>query len=272
LLTEFLHRTGTYQVGPVTTTAAERAERDTHRDLVRALPRAAIEAGRIDVLEFAGAVCTCMSSDPSLAAWNRVIGLGVDAPPTPQILDRIEAFYARRAAGFAVQGTVAGIEERGYAREPGTAVFARAAQPIKLPETSFTISDAQNGQEFGALCAAASRLPHLFASWFAELVGRDHWHCFLAHTDGTPVATGALYAAESVGCLGLAATRQEERGRGAQRALLAARLERARDLGLSTVVASTGEPVRGAPAPSYRNLERTGFQLVGVRPSWRRTP
>jgi hypothetical protein len=74
------------------TTAAEHAERDTHRDVVRALPPAAIEAGRIDVLEIAGAVCTCMSSDSSLAVWNRVIGLGVDAPPTPQILDRIEAF------------------------------------------------------------------------------------------------------------------------------------------------------------------------------------
>jgi hypothetical protein len=74
------------------TTAAERAERDTHRDVVRALPPAAIEAGRIDVLEIAGAVCICMSSDSSLAVWNRVIGLGVDAPPTPQILDRIEAF------------------------------------------------------------------------------------------------------------------------------------------------------------------------------------
>jgi GNAT superfamily N-acetyltransferase len=256
----------------VITTAAERAERDAHRDVVRALPPAAIEAGRIDVLEIAGAACVCMSSDTSLAVWNRVIGLGVDAPPTPQILDRIEAFYTRRAAGFAVQGTVSGIEERGYTREPGTAVFARPAQPIKPPETALTVTDAENGQEFGALCAAASGLPPLFASWFAELVGRDRWHCFVAHADGTPVATGALYAAEGVGSLGFAATRPGERGQGAQQALLAARLERACELGLSTVVASTGEPVHGSPGPSYRNLERTGFQLVRVRPSWRRSP
>jgi GNAT superfamily N-acetyltransferase len=253
-------------------TTAERAERDAHRDVVRALPPAAIEAGCIDVLEIAGAVCTCMSSDTSLAVWNRVIGLGVDAPPTSQILDRIEAFYARRAAGFAVQGTVSGIEERGYAREPGTAVFARPAQPIEPPNTALTVTGTDNGHEFGALCAAASALPPLFASWFAELVGRDRWHCFVAHADGTPVATGALYAAEGVGSLGFAATRPGERGQGAQQALLAARLERACELGLSTVVASTGEPVHGSPGPSYRNLERTGFQLVGVRPSWGRSP
>jgi GNAT superfamily N-acetyltransferase len=259
-------------VKEVITTTAERAERDAHRDVVRALPPAAIEAGRIDVLEIAGAVCTCMSSDTSLAVWNRVIGLGVDAPPTSQILDQIEAFYARHAAGFAVQGTVSGVEERGYAQEPGTAVFARSAQPIKPPETALTVTDAENGQEFGALCAAASGLPPLFANWFAELVGRNRWHCFVAHADGTPVATGALHAAEGVGSLGFAATRQEERGQGAQQALLAARLERACELGLSMVVASTGEPSRGSPGPSYRNLERTGFQLLEVRPSWRRSP
>lgn len=251
-------------------TAAERAERDAHRDVVRALPASAIEAGGIEVLEVAGGVCTCMSSDSSLAVWNRVIGLGVDVPPTPKILARIEAFYARRAAGFTIQGTVPGIEKREYAQEPGTAVFARSTQPTALPQTALTVADAENRQEFGTLCAAASGLPPLFADWFAELVGREHWHCFLAYANGRPIATGALYAAEGVGSLGFAATTEKERGRGAQRALLAARLERARDLGLSTVAATTGEPVRGSPGPSYRNLERAGFQLVALRPSWRR--
>jgi hypothetical protein len=137
-------------------TAAERAERDAHRDVVRALPTPTIEAGGIEVFEIAGAVCTRMSSDSSLAVWNRLTGLGVDAPPTPQILDRIEAFYARRAAGFTIQGTVPGLEKREYAREPGTAVFARPTRPTNPPQTALTVTDAENGQQFGALCAAAS--------------------------------------------------------------------------------------------------------------------
>jgi GNAT superfamily N-acetyltransferase len=92
-----------------------------------------------------------------------------------------------------------------------------------------------------------SGLPPVFASWFAELVGRDRWHCFVAHADGTPVATGAVYVAEDVGSLGFAATRQEERGQGAQQALLAARLERASSASrrLSRVTGSRSTARRG---------------------------
>lgn len=118
------------------------------------------------------------------------------------------------------------------------------------------------------MCAAASGLPPLFAAWFAALVGRDRWHCFLARDagDGAAVATGAIYAGEDVAYLGFAATCIERRGRGAQGALLSARIRRAHELALSTVVASTAEPLDGLPGPSYRNLQRSGFRPVAYRP------
>jgi GNAT superfamily N-acetyltransferase len=251
------------------TTESERIERDVHRDLQRAAPRTAVDASGIEVFELAGAVCTCMRSEPSLAAWNRVVGLGVDEPVTPRILDRVERFYADRGAGFSVQGAVAGLEGRGYVREPGAAVFERPVERVDLAESPLAVVDAADGEQFGAVCAAASGLPQVFAAWFAALVGRDRWHCFVACDGHAAVATGVLYVGEMVGCFGFAATLERHRGRGAQRALLAARLVRAHQLGLATVVASTGETVRDRPSASYRNLERTGFRLVGSRPNWR---
>jgi hypothetical protein len=62
------------------------------------------------------------------------------------------------------------------------------------------------------------------------------------------------------------------RGRGAQGALLAARILVARRLGLRHVVVETGEPVGGGPGTSWRNILRAGFLPVFLRPFWRSTP
>jgi GNAT superfamily N-acetyltransferase len=253
-------------------TSGESVERDAQRDLHRALPEPAARTWGIGVLELAGAVCTCLGSDPSLAPFNRVIGLGLEEPVTPRVLDAIESFYASSGAGFLVQGTVAGLEERGYTREPGAAVLERSAvAPLPVATASLAVSEPSSAEEFGVVCAEASGLPELFAVWFATLVCREHWHCFLAREaeGGAAVATGALYAGDGVGYLGFAATLPDRRGQGAQTALVSSRLARAHALGLATVVATTAEPVDGQTGASYRNLERLGFRQTAVRPGWR---
>jgi hypothetical protein len=54
------------------------------------------------------------------------------------------------------------------------------------------------------------------------------------------------------------------RRKGAQNAIFAARIRRARKLGVST---ETGELVEDPPRSSYRNILRTGFGLRNVRPN-----
>jgi GNAT superfamily N-acetyltransferase len=63
------------------------------------------------------------------------------------------------------------------------------------------------------------------------------------------------------------ATRPEHRGRGAQGAILAGRIERARDLGLRWLVTETGAPRQDGPGSSYRNILRAGFREIEVRPN-----
>ena len=59
------------------------------------------------------------------------------------------------------------------------------------------------------------------------------------------------------------------RGRGAQSAILAARIEDARRQGCGTVVTETGELADDRPSSSYRNILRAGFRETGVRPNYR---
>jgi GNAT superfamily N-acetyltransferase len=238
-------------------------------DFQRAAPAALAAEQRIEVLELAGAVCSVVGSEPTLTLVNRVVGLGLYEPADDRIIDAVEAFFSRPRARFMVIGDVAGLEGRGYSLGDAWAIFERGAEPYAPPPSQVDILEigADRAQEFGAVCGAGSETPTFLSKWFAALAGRNRWHCFVALDGEATVATGALYAEGNAGYLGFAATLPEYRGRGAQNALLAARIERAQELGLTTLAASAA--VRpGGPSGSYRNIERAGFRLVRVRANW----
>jgi hypothetical protein len=88
---------------------------------------------------------------------------------------------------------------------------------------------------------------------------------FLAELDGSAVATGALSIREGVALLAGASTVPEARRRGAQLALLDARLAYAARHGcdLAMMCALPG-------SPSQRNAERQGFRIAYTRIKWRR--
>ena len=102
---------------------------------------------------------------------------------------------------------------------------------------------------------------------WATVVGRPGWHVFLAREGGDAVGAGALFLHEDAGWLGVAGTVPEHRGKGGQGALLAARIDRARELGAGVLVTETGEQVEGRPSNSYRNILRAGFAEAYLRPN-----
>ena len=103
---------------------------------------------------------------------------------------------------------------------------------------------------------------------FPPLVGLPGWRCFLAWSGDEPAGCGALYVEGRLAWLGMAATRPSHRRRGAQIAILLARIEAARALGADAVYTETGAaaadgPGRrtgtsSAPASVSRTCERTG--------------
>jgi hypothetical protein len=78
----------------------------------------------------------------------------------------------------------------------------------------------------------------------------------MASDGDRPVATAALCVFEGLGYLFAAATAENDRRRGAQQALIAARVQRAEQIGCSALVSETLYMLEH----SYRNLRRAGFQ------------
>jgi GNAT superfamily N-acetyltransferase len=137
-------------------------------------------------------------------------------------------------------------------------------------ETELRIVEAgvEEAEPFADVFVRAYGTPQLFREWLTGLPGRPGWSCFIAFDGETPAATGALFAKDGIGWLGIAGTLPEHRRRGAQGAILAARIRAAVEEGCEVVVTETGARVEGMPTSSYRNIERAGFELAYVRPNY----
>jgi hypothetical protein len=80
----------------------------------------------------------------------------------------------------------------------------------------------------------------------------------MAFDGNRPVASAVLCTFEELGYLCMARTAEADRGRGAQRALIAKRIEKARALGCRTLVSETLSIV----PISLGNLRKAGFKTV----------
>jgi GNAT superfamily N-acetyltransferase len=146
--------------------------------------------------------------------------------------------------------------------------FERGAEPPPHRPTTLRITDAADPKLFGAIAAEGFDTPPEAAAAF-DVLDRPGWHCFLAWDGEEPAAAASLYVDGDLAWLAGASTRPAFRGRGAQSALLAARIDKARDLGVTRMMTETGERLEGRPDQSYRNILRAGFREAYRRPNWR---
>lgn len=260
-------------------TADELGELQANRDLYAAA--AGVVAGP-QSLDVGGALALVYPQVPA-RELNRILGLGLDRPATETGLDALIAFTVQQGApplvslAPAALPSVATIEgwlrDRGFQEGYPWQKFGHDGRPTPSFATDLAIEATAGGPEFAATLLKGYGLPPLMQPWVALLPGRPGWHCFVARdtVSGQAVATGALHVEGGVGWLGLAATLPDERGRGAQGAILATRIEAARALGCTDIVTETGVPGPDGPGPSYRNILRAGFVPTYVRPNWERS-
>jgi len=138
----------------------------------------------------------------------------------------------------------------------------RGAALLAPRSTSFRVAalGPEHAQAAAAILGDAFDMPETSRALFANSVGRSGWHYFGAFDTEHLVATGAIYTEGESACLTFGATLREARGRGVQAALMAERLERARQLGCNLVVTETGVTVPGKPQHSYNNMLKNGFE------------
>ncbi|MFD3401935.1 GNAT family N-acetyltransferase [Kribbella sp. NPDC058693] len=105
----------------------------------------------------------------------------------------------------------------------------------------------------------------------ASCVGRENWQQYAAWDNDELVAVGSIFVNGACADMFGGATTPAARGRGAQSALLAARLRGAREAGCRWVVAETGAEGPGEHNTSLHNMLRAGFTHLYDRVTWRWT-
>ena len=257
---------------------AERAEAAACADFYRAAPPAlAVRVASIKGLT------VMLAPHVPVGFFNRAIGFDGAARITEADLDDvIDRFRSAGIAEFWLQLTPEAaarsmpgwLEARGFSLAPRArwAKFVRDTRNPPSARTELEIRPAGAGDaaEIASIITGAYGLPPELSPWILSLIGRPGWLFQVACTDGRAVATGALHVGGECGWLGFAATAAEYRGRGAQSALLAARIRAAAQQGCRTVTTETGEPKGDEPNPSLANIRRAGFVQVCSRLNYRR--
>jgi GNAT superfamily N-acetyltransferase len=255
---------------------AELAELEAVRDLYAVAP-ASLGARAV---ELGGALCIRLEAEPRSAMFNRVLGLGLRGPATEDDLDRIAAFFGEGIAWAIALAPQAEppdlpswLERRGYESGYGWTKFTRPPGNAPAAPTGLRIERVeQGGEAFAEAFVRGYGAPELFRDWVALLPSRPGWHCFVALDGAEAAGAGALYVSGAGGWLGIAATVPEHRRKGAQNAILAARIDAAAEAGCELVATETGEPRSDGPGGSWRNIARAGFEPQYVRPNYLSAP
>jgi len=255
----------------------ERTEARTNADFVETRARLEPESGAawIDV---AGVYAMFDGIESPL---TQTFGLGLFNEITHAELDKLEAFFAEKNAPvfhevspMADASLIPLLNERGY-------------QPIELTSVMYrTLGSDITGADSRNSSLSTRRINvdeiDLWArtsadGWRSEMeelaefmfrFGQISTQCsgaypFIAELEGSPISTGMLFVYDDVAMLAGASTVPEGRNRGAQSALLSARLRYARENGCSLAImgASPG-------SQSQKNAQKNGFNIAYTRTKW----
>ncbi|MDP9793307.1 GNAT superfamily N-acetyltransferase [Catenuloplanes nepalensis] len=214
---------------------------------------------------------TVLTVRAGIPMFNRAVGFGT--PVTAGLLDRILDVY--REAG--VPGAALKIPVPLLPGDWAQVCAARGLTPlpdsVKVTRSTADQPPARTDLRVGRVPAAEERawidlvmsglepVPYL-----ADLMpgpGRDPRGSRFAAWDGDEmVAAAQLFTHGRAGVLKSGMTRASHRGRGAQSALITARIAAARNAGCDWVVSETSAPEPGERHTSLGNLERLGFARI----------
>jgi len=217
---------------------------------------------------------------PESPMVNRLVGLGDEAPATEALLDEGIAalagttFYVARSPDAEPPELEGWLRARGLEPGWGWMQFTRpGSEPPPEARGGLrlsTVADGASARVFASIVCRGYGLPEAAEPFLARAARAEGWTAFLALDGGVAAGAAAVWIGDGTAYLGFAATLPEHRGKGAQTALLAARLEHARSRGCELVVTETGERRDELPSSSYRNILRAGFREEHVVENWTR--
>jgi hypothetical protein len=239
-------------------------------DFFAAAPPGVADAFELAVLDLGGAAAFSIGAQPKMLLFNRLLGMQDDTA-----LPELEEWFGSRRCTFAVSVQPGAdlervLVERGYRRGSAFMKFRRGVEQSRVRETSLRVEriDRNRAGGYGTVVAKVFGMMSPLDRWFAALCTRVGWACFGAFDGDRLVGTGAAHLAGTLGWLGAAGTLPDARGRGAQSAILAARIRAAADAGAQVLATETLDRVDGAAGPSFRNVLRAGFEEAYIQQWW----
>ena len=240
-----------------------------------------------------GGVATVMTHDPTGGDWSRVVGTGWSAPFDHGVVDRAVALFLRHdlhRVMFQVSPLVEGrweelLEAHGFVPDGAWVKFVRDLAPPPLVHTRLEVRPIRSDEAddytrvyWSAMEPMASvgdpdapplaTVPHHCLEWTRMQVGHPSWRTFGAFDSGELVAVSSLFIDGSAGELMGAYTLPEHRGRGAQTAMMAARIRAAAAAGCRWVCTETRSSETGQPSSALNNIRRMGFLELYERRNW----
>ncbi len=256
----------------------EQTEIAAFRDFYAAAPEKAARKLGVRLIDLEP-MCLAVVPGLDILAFNRAVGYGLQDRIDPSDVDRyIEHFRSAGATRFFFQMCPVAaplnarreLQARGLHWYNNWVKLYRDTSPPPPADQAFEIRllGRPHALEFGKIVSSAFGWGEDTIDWVAALIGRPQWRVYGAFDGARLVAAGALYIDGSSGWLDFAATVESHRASGAQSGLLTKRINDAAALGIETLVVETAEQTAERSAPSFRNVQRFGFEVAYVRPNF----
>ena len=258
-----------------TQSVTEAIEADVMYEYGRCAPADALGVG---LARIGGGVVVSMRYDPT-RYWSKA--LGFTGPVTADLIDEVLDFYRKQDNPHAVLQIAPDLLPPDWAEICAARGIRAGSEWVKLAATIRDLPPAADGplkvgrvgaedaEEWAGVVTnafgmTAAGLPRMLAA----TAGNPRFQSYAVWAGDSIVAGANLFIAGDVASLNAAATAPEFRGRGAQTALIHARIEAARVAGCRVVVGETGKPAPGESNRSLNNMRRAGLQPCYPRRNW----
>ncbi len=227
----------------------------------------------------AGSAWVTLMSGVDSWFFNRINGLGLESATTQDALDG--ALGVLTSAGckeYTVQLSPlaqppeleAWLKARGLCFRSNWAKMYRDASPAPSARCGLRIEriGPDAAEAYGRIVLETFEMPAMLLPMMSGHIGQPGWSSYLGYDGDRPVCTASMFVSGDVAWLGMGSTLAPYRGRGAQSAMFARRIEDGLQAGCQWFVTETGEDTPQSPNPSYRNMRRAGFKLAYMRPNY----
>jgi GNAT superfamily N-acetyltransferase len=234
----------------------------------------------ISAARIGGGVALSMRHDAT-GYWSKALGFGFAEPITHRLVDTVIDFYRAEDSPGAVIQIAPAVLPAGWPEMCARHGIRPDSHWVKLvcsiddfrpgEESDLRISSVEP-EDFSRWSTAALRgfgMPEEgLADMLAAGLVNPNFRPFAAWDGDEIVAAANLFIHGEIASLNTAATLPTHRNRGAQSALIAARVHEAAKAGCRWLSAETGRPADGETNQSLSNLVRAGLRPLYYRQNW----